>query len=201
MNRDDFSQAVKQTLASRVASQCSNPDCRAATSGPQLDAAKALNIGVAAHIAAAASGGPRFDQTMTPEARASIENGIWLCQNCAKLVDNDAGRFPQELLTAWKTVAEHRAMQSIGKTATTTPGELVQDRYVSLQYVELSGIAPKLKAEGYSLEWIRADREAVALDINGWEIVVHQQRDGSLVRFKVKDPWYDYLIFMKKKLA
>jgi predicted O-methyltransferase YrrM len=31
-------------------------------------------------------------------------------------VDNDASQFPESLLRAWKTVAEHRASSSIGKT-------------------------------------------------------------------------------------
>jgi ribosomal protein L37AE/L43A len=48
------------------------------------------NIGVAAHISGAAPGGPRYDASMSSEARKSINNGIWLCANCARLVDGDA---------------------------------------------------------------------------------------------------------------
>jgi len=116
--RDDFSEEVKRTLANRVSNNCSNPDCRTSTSGPQSDSTKALNIGVAAHISAASQGGPRYNPSLTPEQRCHSNNGIWLCQNCAKLVDNDPSQFPEELLRAWKVVAEHRALNSIGKTAT-----------------------------------------------------------------------------------
>jgi hypothetical protein len=116
--RDDFSEEVKRTLASRVNNHCSNPDCDAPTSGPQIDSTKALNVGVAAHITAASLGGPRYNPLLTPEQRGHSNNGIHLCQNCAKLVDNDPSQFPEELLRAWKVVSEHRARTSIGKTGT-----------------------------------------------------------------------------------
>lgn len=115
--RDDFTLDVKRTLAARVGSACSNPDCRALTSGPQDDPGKAINVGVAAHITGAAEGGPRYNPNLTPEKRRSIDNGIWLCQNCAHLIDSDFSRYTEELLHAWKTVAEDRARNSIGKTA------------------------------------------------------------------------------------
>jgi hypothetical protein len=66
--RDDFSEDIKRALAARVANQCSNPDCRAVTSGPQTDPSKAVNVGVAAHITAASPGGPRHD----PELRSRL---------------------------------------------------------------------------------------------------------------------------------
>ena len=115
--RDDFSEEVKRTLANRVNNNCSNPDCRAPTSGPQLDSTKALNIGVGAHITSASAGGPRYNPSLTGEQRCHADNGIWLCQNCAKLIDNDVARFSETLLRGWKAVAEDRAQNSIGKTA------------------------------------------------------------------------------------
>jgi hypothetical protein len=114
---DDFSDLVKKTLAARVGNLCSNPDCRALTSGPQENPAKALNIGVGAHITAASVGGPRYDPDLLTEERSGPTNGIWLCQNCAKLVDNDPARFTVELLRQWKSSAESEARTRIGKTA------------------------------------------------------------------------------------
>jgi hypothetical protein len=119
--RDDFNEAVKRTLAARVGNACSSPDCRALTSGPQDDPTKALNVGVAAHITGAAPGGPRYDALLTADQRRHADNGIWLCQNCAKLVDNDTLQFPEEVLRAWKTIAEYRARSTIGKTAPSVP--------------------------------------------------------------------------------
>jgi hypothetical protein len=116
---DDFSEPVKRALASRVGNLCSSPECRALTSGPQEDPAKALNIGVAAHITAASAGGPRYDPELLPEERSGPSNGIWLCQNHGKMVDNDPARFTVELLREWKATAEADAKSRIGKTAAT----------------------------------------------------------------------------------
>jgi hypothetical protein len=112
-NRDDFSPEVKDILARRVGTACSNPNCRQSTSGPQEDPKKVLNIGVAAHITAASRKGPRYDDKLTADERTSVENGIWLCQNCGKLVDNDALRYPTDLLRRWKQLSEEAARLSI----------------------------------------------------------------------------------------
>src|SRR6266851_3517428 len=110
MNRDDFSLQTKETIAKRVCMRCSNPNCRQLTSGPQVDPQKVINVGVAAHITAASPGGPRYSPTLTNEQRQFIENGIWLCQNCGKLVDNDELRYTVELLQRWKAHSEAAAL-------------------------------------------------------------------------------------------
>ena len=107
--RDDFTIETKEVLAKRVAGQCSNPGCDRTTSGPRTDSAKSVNIGVAAHITAAATNGPRYDPSLTTDQRKSPENGIWLCQNCAKLVDNDPHRYTVAVLRGWKQSAEEKA--------------------------------------------------------------------------------------------
>lgn len=111
--RDDFKAETKETLARRVGMRCSNPQCRKPTTGPRTRPTASINIGVAAHITAAAPGGPRFDNTLTPRARKAIENAIRLCQNCAKLVDNDDRRYTVTTLRRWKTVAEELALQEL----------------------------------------------------------------------------------------
>jgi hypothetical protein len=107
--RDEFPLAVKDVLAKRVGLLCSNPDCRQLTSGPQVEPSKAVNIGVAAHITAASPDGPRYDSSLTSEQRCAAENGIWLCQNHGKLVDNDHVRYSVTLLREWKRIAENLA--------------------------------------------------------------------------------------------
>lgn len=129
--RDDFPVFVKEMLAKRVRHECSNPDCRKPTSGPQEDPLKAINIGVASHISAASPNGPRFDASLGPEQRAAIDNGIWLCQNCGKLVDNDAIRYPVELLRSWKTLAEYRAARALEESR--RPGSEEDDRLVRIE--------------------------------------------------------------------
>lgn len=101
-NRDDFSISTKALLANRVGLRCSNPNCRKLTCGANDDLSKITNIGVAAHICAAAKGGPRYNESMSAEERKAPDNGIWLCQNCAKLIDSDTKRYTIELLRAWK---------------------------------------------------------------------------------------------------
>jgi hypothetical protein len=111
--RDEFSKIVKVVLADRVGHQCSNPDCRRPTSGPHEDPQKRVNIGVAAHITAASPGGARYNPDLTAKERRSIQNGIWLCQNCGKLVDSDERRFTVRLLRQWKKDAEENAQVRI----------------------------------------------------------------------------------------
>lgn len=131
LSRDDFPEATKRLLATRVNHRCSNPDCGAPTSGPQSDPNKSLNVGVAAHITAAAPGGPRYEPTITSQKRSDISNGIWLCQTCAKLVDNDATRFTATVLRSWKSQAEEDAFHQIGKSARTPTTSQVTDKWVN----------------------------------------------------------------------
>jgi hypothetical protein len=111
--RDDFNKDIKEILAKRVGYKCSNPNCRKPTSGPNEDPNKSVNIGVAAHITAASVGGPRYDQSLTIEQRKDIKNGIWLCQNCAKLIDSDEKRYSVPLIGKWKELSEEAASLEI----------------------------------------------------------------------------------------
>lgn len=121
--RDDFSEDVKRTIASRVGNRCSNPSCRALTSGPQIDPTKSLNVGVAAHITAASPKGPRYNPSLSSEQRRHASNAIWLCQNHGKLVDNDESRFTEEELRQWKAGAEAEAYANVGRTTSSSSAQ------------------------------------------------------------------------------
>jgi hypothetical protein len=131
-NRDDFSQATKNRLAKQARYHCSNPSCRALTSAPTSDGRKEMNIGVAAHICAAAPGpgARRYRADMTPDQRKSPENGIWLCQDHAKAIDSDDPAFSEEVLHGWKRKHAEDMWRSIvdrvpfGPTMPPTVGEL-----------------------------------------------------------------------------
>ena len=111
--RGDFTEATKNTMAKRVGHRCSNPRCGLSTSGPQDDPAGAVNVGVAAHIIAASEDGPRGDSSLSLDERRGLDNGIWLCQKCHKLVDNDPLRYTVEVLRDWRARAEQRARDEI----------------------------------------------------------------------------------------
>ena len=113
-NRDNFTEDTKSRAARRVGFLCSKPDCRCHTVGPSAESGSAVsNIGVAAHICAAAPGGRRYDPKMTPEERMSIDNCIWLCQTHAHLIDTDETTYTVELLKHWKSGAEEYAARAI----------------------------------------------------------------------------------------
>jgi hypothetical protein len=111
--RDDFSAKTIRVLAARVGYHCSNPTCVGSTSGPALDEDRTVNIGVGAHIAAAAPNGKRYDPNMTTAERSNGANGIWLCQSCSKLIDSDDDRYTVELLHRWRKDAIQRALVAI----------------------------------------------------------------------------------------
>lgn len=105
-NRDDFSKVTIEILAKRVGYLCSSPNCKKFTVGANEISTKSTSIGIAAHITAAAIGGPRYDESLTPEQRRHIDNGIWLCSNCATLIDRDENYYTVLLLKRWKEDAE-----------------------------------------------------------------------------------------------
>ena len=109
MSRDNFTITTKNLLRDRAGNRCSNPHCNRLTVGPGSDPLRAINMGTAAHICAAAKGGPRYDDTMTPPERKSPDNGIWLCNFCADLIDKDSKRYTVSLLHQWKEEAEKNA--------------------------------------------------------------------------------------------
>ena len=110
---DDFSKLIRDTLAKRVGTLCSNPGCCIPTYGPNTEPTKGVIKGAAAHICAASPGGARYDANMLPSERSGIANGIWLCRSCADLIDKDPLKFTVEILQRWKGLAEERARKAM----------------------------------------------------------------------------------------
>jgi hypothetical protein len=128
--RDDFPQRVRLRLAARAGHVCSNPECRASTSGPQLLDEKSVSVGVAAHISGAAPGGPRYDSALPSAQRASAKNGIWLCQTCSKLIDADEQRYTVAILSQWKHEVEQEAHHRVGKARAPRARALSAERQI-----------------------------------------------------------------------
>ena len=117
--RDNFNQSVIQILYKRAGGRCCK--CRAATFGPITNNPnKYRNIGQAAHIAAAAPGGPRYNSEMSIEERTSAANGLWLCSNCHDQVDRDLEEFTVAVLKKMRREAEDSARKEIGIAAVST---------------------------------------------------------------------------------
>ena len=117
-SRDDFRQRTVDALAKRVAYLCSSPACRIQTVGPAQGDDGHVTVGVAAHITAAAPGGPRYDPLLTPEQRRHQSNGIWLCEIHAKQIDADDAHFTVQILNTWKQGAESKALNAITRLRT-----------------------------------------------------------------------------------
>jgi hypothetical protein len=128
MARDpnDFSPQTRRLLAERAGHRCSAPSCRAATSGPSATRrSEKSDAGEAAHISGARKGTARFDETLTSTERSAYENGVWLCRTHAKIIDDDADRFPNDLLVQWRDNAERMAADELGVQLSAQPQDRV----------------------------------------------------------------------------
>jgi hypothetical protein len=105
-NRDDFTGKTKLQIAKRAGWLCSDPSCRRPTIGSTSDGDGEINLGTAAHICAAAPGGPRYDPNQTPDQRRAANNGIWMCRLHGTAVDAKDSKFTVELLSEWKAQAQ-----------------------------------------------------------------------------------------------
>lgn len=114
-------------MAHRAGYRCSKPDCRIPTRGAASDDDGTINVGFAAHITAAAPGGPRYDPTLTKDDRRHHRNGIWLCGTHGKLVDDDESHFTVEELLAWKRLAEDRSFLEVAASQPIPRGALLAD--------------------------------------------------------------------------
>jgi hypothetical protein len=119
----NFSNNTVEALKKRAAFICSNPDCKKLTVSPDLNSdTSVIYIGRAAHICAASPGGPRYDANMTDQERASITNAIFLCANCADMIDDNNGdSFTKELLTQWKNDHENWTIANLNKPFNSQP--------------------------------------------------------------------------------
>ena len=134
-NRDEFTKKTRLKLAEQAGRECSYPWCRRSTVGATSDGNDVIDIGVAAHICAAAPGGPRYDPEMTPEERGAAGNGIWLCQDHARALDSNDPDFTVENMRRWKREAQllsrHRVMghwEAASKIAKTPAEEELKTR-------------------------------------------------------------------------
>mgnify|MGYP000199159405 CR=1 FL=1 len=118
IRESDFTSKTIEALAKRASYICSNPDCRCLTLAPSgEDMTKSIYIGKGAHITAASEGGARYDGTLSVDQRKDISNGIFLCSNCADMVDKNNGiDFSVDTLNKWKSSHEKWVRENLNKS-------------------------------------------------------------------------------------
>lgn len=178
-NRDDFSAHTKELLAKRVGYRCSNPSCRKLTCGANDDTQSFTNIGVAAHITAAAIGGPRYDAGLTPDERKDFDNGIWLCQSCAKLIDSDELHYPVSLLHKWKQLAEETTTLEL---ATSSPAQSVEQDVELIRFyvqcLDRPAFQDRISQEGRMEDFDKALEDTIVALNTG----TLRTRDGDIIK-------------------
>lgn len=127
ITRDDFPARIVDILKKRAAFICSNPTCKNMTVAPSREnEEKVLYVGKAAHICAASSNGPRYDFDMTAEERSGIDNAIFLCSNCADMIDDNGGLdFSVAQLKQWKTNHEVWVRSQLNKSVDSQKSQTV----------------------------------------------------------------------------
>jgi hypothetical protein len=177
--RDDFSLTTKRALAGRVGYACSNPDCRRLTGGATLgDDAKFVNVGVAAHIKAAAPGGPRYDPLQSAEERQHASNGIWLCSAHAKQIDDDPVHFTVEKLKAWKKQAEKTSALAILTLQAPDASAVQADAAApTIELAQRLGLAPQDNVESVT----KRLRAAAARDLEAFVTALKSPVDAIAI--------------------
>jgi hypothetical protein len=132
-NRDDFTEKTKLQIAKRAGWVCSFPACHAPTVGATSDGEGEINIGTAAHICAAAPGGPRYNERMSPEERSSQQNGIWMCRDHGKAIDSTDPKFAVERLREWKKQAESESRRLVLRNETVRGQAAPDDAQVTVR--------------------------------------------------------------------
>jgi hypothetical protein len=117
--RDNFSPKTVRALAQRAGYRCSFPGCNQLTVGPSEESLESItNIGIAAHIHAAAPGplARRYDPNQTPEERKDISNGIWMCANHSVEIDRDETRYTAAIIKDMKRVHEEEIKNEVSNS-------------------------------------------------------------------------------------
>jgi hypothetical protein len=194
---DDFPRAVQNELSLRAGLRCSNPSCRVLTKGSVGIAAGVLSIGVAAHIRASRRGGPRYDPNQTSAERASATNGIWLCNNCSRLIDGDPKRYAPELLQGWKLRHEEEVGRSIGR-APEDPVRITE-LPVENRYLDGKGIRAALEAEGFVVKVLARFEANTKVGLGEAEFIADPDTEQGPVRLTAGNYYGEDLIYVAER--
>lgn len=169
----DFRASVRRELAARAGHRCSNPTCRLPTSRPSPeDSDKSVSGGKASHITAASPNGPRYDETLSPAERRGIGNGIWLCDGCARTVDDSPNAYTRDGLQAWKQHAEAAAARD-ANVRVDQVGPLLSD--IQSAHDRLLAFATRWQAGEPLASWTSARSSLPSNRGNAFEFALHTE--------------------------
>lgn len=132
-----FSKLKKEGLRQEVGDFCSAPFCGVQTSVYDITTRKRRLTGDAAHICGAKKGGARYADLPSGWKRDGLDNGIWLCAVCHRMIDNSAELFSVETLLAWKSWAIE-AHQGAGRTrrfGITVGADITREHQKAVQFL------------------------------------------------------------------
>lgn len=206
--RNNFSKKTKTTLASRVAYRCSFPGCGRITIGPGTDNNEhVITIGEAAHIYAAAPKGPRNNPNLTPNQLKAIDNGIWMCNSHARLIDIDEINYSAETLINWKTNAENYVRErlvTLDKEVLPPPLTLVMlniNLILQCEWLSVEEETWKFKIHSFIEGSITDLRMYIGKysELNEWDryIVIESQGDGRMALSLSLEELNDYTLCAK----
>lgn len=126
MNRTktNFTKPTREKLAMSANFRCVRPGCGLVTHFYDPTEDRTINIqGQGAHIHAASKGGARYDIDLTDLQVRHYNNGVWLCANCATLIDRLPADYPPDMLKQW----QKDAVERIRRTGLGAPRHLLPD--------------------------------------------------------------------------
>ncbi len=181
-SRDDFTEKTKELMAKKVGYLCSKPDCRQPTVGSKSDGSGFIKLGTAAHITAAAEGGPRYNPELSSDKRKDEANGVWLCPDHGRLIDSDDAHFTVETLHAWKADAEKCAFEALAYAIPGNLPDIETPKISDLSFIQRLGLPETDGVEEVTENLI----EVAKADLRG---------------FKTSVSWPEHPVFLGLKLV
>lgn len=113
-DRISFSEDTKEIIRRRAGFRCCM--CDKTLVGPGATSSDYVELGQCAHIYAAKPDGPRGQAHLTENQLKSPENGLYLCNNCHKLVDGKLSekKYKAEQLLQIKAIHEYKIAVEMG---------------------------------------------------------------------------------------
>ena len=114
IDRIEFSDKVKDIIRHRAGYRCCK--CDRTLVGPGATTSDYVELGQCAHIYAAKPTGPRGQSHLTEEQLKSPENGLYLCNDCHKLIDGKLShkKYRAEQLLQIKAIHEYKIAVEMG---------------------------------------------------------------------------------------